>query len=69
MRWGVAGNIAIAWVLTLLGAGLFGAGAYWLASAFGTGVLGPPLISIMALGALMTVLAARRRDVAEAAST
>ncbi len=69
VRWGVAGNIAIAWVLTLPGAGLVGAGAYWLASAFGTGVLGPLLISIVALGALMAMLAARRREVAEAAST
>ena len=28
VRWGVAGNIAIAWVLTLPAAGLVGAGVY-----------------------------------------
>jgi PiT family inorganic phosphate transporter len=67
VRWGVAGSIAAAWVVTLPTAGLFGAAAYALASAFGTGVLGPLLISIVALGALTMALAARRLR-AEAAS-
>ena len=59
VRWGVAGNIVAAWVLTLPGAGFFGAVAYWLASAFGSGVLGPLLISAVALGLLGTVAATR----------
>ena len=32
VRWGVAGNIAAAWVVTLPTAGLFGAAAYALAT-------------------------------------
>jgi PiT family inorganic phosphate transporter len=68
VRWGVAGTIAIAWVVTLPIAGLFGAGAYELARAFGTGVLGPLLISLIALLALVMTLANRRRGLAAAAS-
>ncbi|HEY0012032.1 MAG TPA: inorganic phosphate transporter [Allosphingosinicella sp.] len=34
VRWGVAGNIVVAWVLTLPAAGLIGALAYLLAAAF-----------------------------------
>ena len=41
VRWGVAGNIAAAWVVTLPAAGVFGAAAYGLASSFGSGALGP----------------------------
>jgi PiT family inorganic phosphate transporter len=69
VRWGVAGNIVVAWLLTLPGAGLLGAGAYGLAIAFGSGVLGPLLISIVAIGAVTMALAARRNALAEAAST
>ncbi len=68
VRWGVAGTIAVAWVVTLPTAGLFGAAAYALASAFGSGALGPTLISLIALGALTTTLAARRRRMAGAVS-
>jgi PiT family inorganic phosphate transporter len=68
VRWGVAGNIAVAWVLTLPGAGLLGACAYWLATVFGSGALGPLLISIIALGGLALMLAARRSGLADSAS-
>jgi PiT family inorganic phosphate transporter len=67
VRWGVAGNIAAAWVLTLPGAGAVGAAAYGVASAFGSGVLGPLLISVVALGMLAAALATRRARFAEAA--
>jgi inorganic phosphate transporter, PiT family len=67
VRWGVAGNIAAAWVLTLPGAGAVGAAAYGVASAFGSGVLGPLLISVVALGMLAAALATRRGRYAEAA--
>ena len=30
MRWGVAGNIAVAWVLTIPVAALFAAVAFWV---------------------------------------
>jgi PiT family inorganic phosphate transporter len=69
VRWGVAGTIAAAWVITLPTAGLFGAGTYALATLFGNGALGPLLILLVAVGGpLSMVLATRRRRVAGAAS-
>jgi hypothetical protein len=57
-------------VITLPTAGLFGAGAYALASVFGDGALGPLLILIVAVGwPVSMVLATRRRRMAEAVST
>ena len=63
VRWGVAGNIAAAWVVTLPVAGLFGAGAYALAIGFGHGALGPAADRrVVALaGRSSTTLATRRR--------
>ncbi|MGZ4192702.1 MAG: anion permease [Solirubrobacteraceae bacterium] len=62
VRWGVAGTIAAAWVITLPIAGLLGAAAYVVASAFGAGALGPLLIVIVAVGGpLSMTLATRRR--------
>ena len=69
VRWGVAGTIAAAWAITLPTAGLFGAGAYALATAFGSGALGALLIAL--IGVLVPVslaLATRRRRVTETAS-
>ena len=66
VRWGVAGNIVIAWVLTLPGAGLLAAVAYWLVMAFGGGVIGPLLISAVAIGSISAVLAGRRDRLASA---
>ena len=69
VRWGVAGTIAAAWVITLPAAALFGAGAYALATAFGSTVLAPVLIAVIALGGPISMaLATRRRRLAEAAS-
>ncbi len=68
VRWGVAGSIASAWIVTLPAAGLFGAVAYALTTAFGSGALGPVLITAIALALLTTTLAARRRRLAQAAS-
>jgi inorganic phosphate transporter, PiT family len=69
VRWGVAGTIATFWLLTLPAAGLFGAGAYGLATAFGSTVLAPLLITVIALGGPISMaLATRRRRLAEAAS-
>ncbi|HEY0516577.1 MAG TPA: inorganic phosphate transporter [Solirubrobacteraceae bacterium] len=53
VRWGVAGNIAIAWVLTLPAAAGVGAVAYLVSRVFGNGALGPLLISV----SLLTLLA------------
>jgi PiT family inorganic phosphate transporter len=68
VRWGVAGNIAVAWVLTLPAAGCVGAAVYWLSRVFGTGVAGPLVISAAAVAALSAFLVARRREVAQAAA-
>ena len=49
VRWGVAGNIVMAWLLTLPAAGAIGAATYGITRIFGTGALGPVLVSLMAL--------------------
>jgi hypothetical protein len=49
-------------LLTLPLAGLLGAGAYWLADPFGSGALGPLLISVIALAAVARGLAVRHSD-------
>ena len=51
VRWGLAGNIAVAWVLTLPAAALVGAVTYGVSRIFGTGALGPLLISVSLLAA------------------
>jgi inorganic phosphate transporter, PiT family len=55
VRWGVAGNIVVAWVLTLPAAGSIGAAIYGLTRLFGTGALGPAVVSvaIVLAGAVM----------------
>lgn len=50
VRWGVAGNIAMAWVLTLPCAGGIGAIAYGATRVFGTGALGPVVVSLLVVG-------------------
>jgi PiT family inorganic phosphate transporter len=49
VRWGVAGNIILAWVLTLPAAALIGALTYGLTRAFGTGPAGPIVVSALIL--------------------
>jgi inorganic phosphate transporter, PiT family len=51
VRWGVAGNIVLAWVLTIPAAGAIGGAVYGLTRAFGTGALGPAVISVLILSA------------------
>ena len=45
VRWGVAGNIVVAWILTLPMAALFGGLTYLITRVFGTGALGPIVVS------------------------
>jgi inorganic phosphate transporter, PiT family len=59
VRWGVAGNILVAWVLTLPAAASIGAVTYGVTRIFGTGALGPVVVSIGILGG-SAVLFARR---------
>ena len=45
VRWGVAGNIVVAWVLTIPAAAAFGAITYGVTSLFGSGAAGPLVVS------------------------
>jgi PiT family inorganic phosphate transporter len=47
VRWGVAGNIVIAWVLTLPAAALIGGAVYAFTDLFGSGSTGPLVVSII----------------------
>src|SRR5439155_3126971 len=47
VRWGVAGNIVVAWVLTLPAAAAIGGAAYGLTRIFGTGAAGPVVVSAL----------------------
>ena len=59
VRWGVAGNIVTAWLLTFPAAAAIGALTYGITQIFGDGALGP--LIIVAAGAALTVLAFARR--------
>jgi PiT family inorganic phosphate transporter len=66
VRWGVAGNIVVAWVLTLPAAAGLGALVYAVCRLFGTGVTGPIVITVVLLGALVAVFARRLQQTAPA---
>ena len=60
VRWGVAGNIVVAWLLTLPAAAAIGAATYAVSSIFGSGALGPVLVTLAAL--LLVIYAFARRS-------
>src|SRR4051794_431982 len=62
VRWGVAGNIVTAWLLTLPAAAAIGALAYGLTAIFGNGALGPILVTLMSLSLIVAVFARRSRE-------
>ncbi len=66
VRWGVAGNIVTAWVLTLPAAGAVGAATYAICQAFGSGALGPLVVSLALLAVLAAVFARRLQQAAPA---
>ena len=57
VRWGVAGNIVAAWLMTLPAAAAVGAATYGFCSLFGDGATGPVVVSILAVigGAILFV--------------
>jgi len=59
VRWGVAGNIVVAWLLTLPAAAAIGALAYGVTAIFGDGAFGPVFVSLVALS--MIAVAFNRR--------
>jgi PiT family inorganic phosphate transporter len=68
VRWGVASEIGLAWLLTLPLTACLGALAYGLTAIFGSGVLGPALILAVVAGgcAVFAVTAGRRSLLATA---
>jgi PiT family inorganic phosphate transporter len=65
VRWGVAGNILVAWLLTLPAAAAIGALAYGIAQLFGSGALGPLVVALAAATAVAAAFG--RRPAATAA--
>ena len=61
VRWGVAGNLLVAWLLTLPAAAAIGAASYGFTSIFGSGAIGPLLVSVMAIGLGLGLFAQRIR--------
>jgi PiT family inorganic phosphate transporter len=66
VRWGVAGNIVLAWILTLPMAGAIGAASYGLTRIFGTGAVGPVVVSILAIATVALIFGRRSQEVAPA---
>jgi inorganic phosphate transporter, PiT family len=62
VRWGLAGNIAVAWILTLPAAALIGAVVYGVSSLFGDGAAGPLLITLAMIGAVVAVFVRRLQE-------
>jgi inorganic phosphate transporter, PiT family len=62
VRWGVAGNIVIAWILTLPAAAAIGGLTYGVTRIFGTGAAGPLIVSAVFLGIIAVVFARRLRQ-------
>jgi PiT family inorganic phosphate transporter len=62
VRWGVAGNIVAAWLLTLPAAAAIGAAAYGVTRVFGTGSLGPAVVTAIGLALVAFAFARRIRE-------
>jgi PiT family inorganic phosphate transporter len=61
VRWGVAGNIVVAWLLTLPTAAAMGGAVYGFTAIFGSGALGPVLVALMSLSLIAAAFARRWR--------
>ncbi len=59
VRWGVAGNIVAAWILTLPAAAAIGGATYGVTRVFGTGAAGPVIVSVVILVAIGVAFARR----------
>ena len=69
VRWGVAGNIVAAWVITVPAAGTIGAAVYGITRIFGTGALGPVVVSAVFVALTALAFARRAQRVAAIAPT
>ena len=68
VKWGVAGNIVVAWVLTLPAAALVGGIVYEIVALLGKNGLGPVVVSIVLVLTLVAAFA-RRAQLGRAAAT
>jgi PiT family inorganic phosphate transporter len=62
VRWGVAGNIVTAWLLTLPAAAAIGGLAYGVTRVFGTGSLGPAVVTAIGLALVAAAFVRRVRQ-------
>jgi inorganic phosphate transporter, PiT family len=62
VRWGVAGNIAVAWGLTLPCSAAIGALAYGATRIFGTGALGPVVVALSVIGLIVAAFGRRTQE-------
>jgi inorganic phosphate transporter, PiT family len=62
VRWGVAGNIVLAWVLTLPAAAFIGGVTFLVTRAFGTGAAGPVIVSTAIVVGGAILFARRSRE-------
>jgi PiT family inorganic phosphate transporter len=62
VRWGVAGSIVTAWLLTLPAAAAIGALAYGVTRVFGTGAIGPIVVTLLSLGLIAAAFARRAQQ-------
>jgi PiT family inorganic phosphate transporter len=62
VRWGVAGDMVVAWILTLPAAAAIGAAVYGVTSIFGSGAEGPLIIVAIALGIVGWLFSRRIRQ-------
>jgi PiT family inorganic phosphate transporter len=62
VRWGVAGNIVTAWLLTLPAAAAIGGLAYGITRIFGTGSVGPAVVTAIGLALVSAAFARRIRQ-------
>ena len=59
VRWGVAGNIVAAWLLTLPAAAAVGGATFGVTRIFGTGALGPALVALSLITLLVAIFGRR----------
>jgi inorganic phosphate transporter, PiT family len=62
VRWGVAGNIVVAWLLTLPAAAAIGGLTYAFSQLFGDGAVGPVIISLLGISAVVLAFVRRLRQ-------
>jgi inorganic phosphate transporter, PiT family len=62
VRWGVAGNIAVAWGLTLPCSAAIGGLAYGCTRIFGTGALGPVVVALSVVALIVAAFGRRSQE-------